>query len=100
MQRIPQIPVPENILGGPEAFEPPPLLRNRHVATLTAAYLRRTASSLPVTERLFEVEPGTRLVAPERGGHCAFISRNAGPERFWAESRAVEFCSRQVARRT
>lgn len=36
------------------------------------------------------------LVAPERGGHCAFISRNAGPERFWAESRVVEFCLRQV----
>ncbi|PYT73896.1 MAG: alpha/beta hydrolase [Acidobacteria bacterium] len=32
------------------------------------------------------------LVAPERGGHCAFISRSAGGERFWAESRVVEFC--------
>ena len=27
------------------------------------------------------------LVAPERGGHCAFISRSGGVERFWAESR-------------
>jgi uncharacterized protein len=34
------------------------------------------------------------LVAPERGGHCAFISRDGGSERFWAESRVVEFCSR------
>lgn len=32
------------------------------------------------------------LVAPDCGGHCAFISRNGGPERFWAESRVVEFC--------
>jgi uncharacterized protein len=39
------------------------------------------------------------LVAPERGGHCAFISRSGGPERFWAESRVVEFCLRQVALR-
>jgi predicted alpha/beta-fold hydrolase len=33
------------------------------------------------------------LMAPERGGHCAFISRNGGRERFWAESRVVEFCA-------
>ena len=32
------------------------------------------------------------LVTLERGGHCAFISRNGGRERFWAESRVVEFC--------
>ena len=63
MERVPQIPVPENTLGGPEVFAPHPLLRNPHVATVTAAYLRRTASSLQVTERLFEVEPGTRLLA-------------------------------------
>ena len=34
------------------------------------------------------------LIAPEHGGHCAFISRNGGRERFWAESRVVEFCTR------
>ncbi len=34
-----------------------------------------------------------RLIAPERGGHCAFISRNGGRERFWAETRVVEFCT-------
>lgn len=33
------------------------------------------------------------LMAPEHGGHCAFISRNGGRERFWAESRVVEFCA-------
>ncbi|MGZ8843411.1 MAG: alpha/beta hydrolase, partial [Pyrinomonadaceae bacterium] len=32
------------------------------------------------------------LVAPERGGHVAFLSANAGEDRFWAENRVVEFC--------
>jgi uncharacterized protein len=32
------------------------------------------------------------LVAPEHGGHCAFIAREDGLERFWAEARIVEFC--------
>jgi hypothetical protein len=36
--------------------------------------------------------PNITVVAPERGGHCAFISRKAGWERFWAEARVVEFC--------
>jgi uncharacterized protein len=33
------------------------------------------------------------LVAPEHGGHCGFVSRNKGDERFWAEPRLVEFCT-------
>jgi predicted alpha/beta-fold hydrolase len=37
------------------------------------------------------------LIAPEHGGHCAFISRNGGDERFWAECRIVEFCRAQSA---
>jgi predicted alpha/beta-fold hydrolase len=36
--------------------------------------------------------PHISLVAPQWGGHCAFISRHAGRERFWAEARIVEFC--------
>jgi len=32
------------------------------------------------------------LLAPEHGGHCAFISREDRQERFWAEARIVEFC--------
>ena len=32
-----------------------------------------------------------RVIAPERGGHCAFLSRHAGGERFWAEARIMEF---------
>jgi uncharacterized protein len=63
MERIRQIPVPESTCAGTEAFEPHPLLRNPHLATVTAAYLPRTGSSLPTMERLFEVEPGTRLLA-------------------------------------
>jgi uncharacterized protein len=63
MERMLQIPLPESTGRNFEAFEPHPLLRNPHLATVTAAYLPRTASSLPVAERLFEVEAETRLLA-------------------------------------
>src|ERR1700730_16512344 len=33
-----------------------------------------------------------RLIAPMHGGHCAFISRHGGEDRFWAEARVMEFC--------
>jgi predicted alpha/beta-fold hydrolase len=36
--------------------------------------------------------PAIRFIAPEHGGHCAFISRHKGTERFWAEARVVDFC--------
>jgi uncharacterized protein len=36
--------------------------------------------------------PSITLIATEHGGHCAFISRENGSERFWAEARIVEFC--------
>ena len=36
--------------------------------------------------------PRIELMAPEFGGHCAFISHSRGPERYWAEARLVEFC--------
>jgi uncharacterized protein len=42
-----------------------------------------------------EQNPAIRFVAPEYGGHCAFISNKSGPERFWAEQRIVEFCDAQ-----
>ena len=32
-----------------------------------------------------------RLILPERGGHCAFISRDVGDARFWAEASVMEF---------
>jgi uncharacterized protein len=31
-----------------------------------------------------------RIIAPERGGHCAFLSRYAGDARFWAEACVME----------
>jgi uncharacterized protein len=39
-----------------------------------------------------EKNPCIRFLAPEHGGHCAFISNEGGVERFWAEQRIVEFC--------
>ena len=36
--------------------------------------------------------PQIRLDATEFGGHCAFLSRRNGPERYWAEARVLEFC--------
>jgi uncharacterized protein len=36
--------------------------------------------------------PAIQLVAPEHGGHCGFVSKHRGAERFWAEARVVEFC--------
>lgn len=41
---------------------------------------------------LVEENPAIRFVAPENGGHCAFISSHHGAERFWAEQRIVDFC--------
>ena len=41
---------------------------------------------------LVEENPAIRFAAPEHGGHCGFISRHGGAERFWAEQRIVEFC--------
>jgi uncharacterized protein len=37
--------------------------------------------------------PQIRVAATEFGGHCAFISRTNGPERYWAEARVLEFCT-------
>jgi uncharacterized protein len=36
--------------------------------------------------------PAIQFVAPPHGGHCGFISKHSGAERFWAEQRIVEFC--------
>ncbi len=45
-----------------------------------------------------ERNPAIRFVAPEHGGHCGFVSRHGGSERFWAESRVVDFCVEQLKR--
>jgi len=36
--------------------------------------------------------PHIEFEATRYGGHCAFISRERGVQRFWAEARIVEFC--------
>jgi uncharacterized protein len=41
--------------------------------------------------------PWVRFIAPDQGGHCSFISRWAGWERYWAEACVVEFV-RDIAR--
>src|SRR6266550_1753389 len=65
---------------GLRPFDPHPLFRNSHLATVAAAYWPRDFSSLPAaTNRLFEVEPGTRLLAKchwqerQRGHHGTLV---------------------------
>jgi predicted alpha/beta-fold hydrolase len=41
--------------------------------------------------------PQIQLVAPKHGGHCAFISRYTGAERFWAENCIMEFFGSLIA---
>ena len=43
--------------------------------------------------------PFIQLVAPEYGGHCAFIAEADGEGRFWAEAQVVQFC-KQLATET
>jgi predicted alpha/beta-fold hydrolase len=45
----------------------------------------------PLQDLSVAANPYVLLVAPERGGHVAFLSDNAGEDRFWAENRLVEF---------
>jgi uncharacterized protein len=48
----------------------------------------------PLRDRTFAENPYVLLLKTERGGHVAFIaSKEDGEDRFWAENRAVEFCS-------
>ena len=45
-----------------------------------------------------EKNPMVRFVVPEHGGHCGFVSRFAGDERFWAEERIAEFVEEEAKR--
>jgi predicted alpha/beta-fold hydrolase len=45
----------------------------------------------PMRNPSIAANPYVLLIATERGGHVAFVSASAGEERFWAESRLVEF---------
>ncbi|MHB8754594.1 MAG: YheT family hydrolase [Candidatus Acidiferrales bacterium] len=40
--------------------------------------------------------PHIEFQATRHGGHCAFISRERGEHRFWAEARIVDFCRQHV----
>ncbi|MHB8540106.1 MAG: YheT family hydrolase [Candidatus Acidiferrales bacterium] len=42
--------------------------------------------------------PHIEFQATRHGGHCAFISRERGVQRFWAEERIVEFCRQHLER--
>jgi uncharacterized protein len=42
--------------------------------------------------------PFIELITPAHGGHCAFISRQNGNARFWAEARVMEFLNGLAAR--
>lgn len=49
----------------------------------------------PFQNPAIRANPRITLIAASHGGHCAFISRENGGERFWAEARIVEFCKLQ-----
>jgi len=53
----------------------------------------------PFEDPAISGNPNITLVATKHGGHCAYISSNPGPARFWAEERIVEFCSNNSKRR-
>ena len=69
----------------------------RVVGDVRVPYLLITAQDDPFVPYVsflaarVEENPWVQFVAPEHGGHCGFISRFAGPERFWAEERIVEW---------
>ena len=47
----------------------------------------------PLRDPSIAANPYLLLIAPEHGGHVAFMSAKSGKEdRFWAENRLVEFC--------
>jgi uncharacterized protein len=46
----------------------------------------------PFLDPPIQANQAITLIAPEHGGHCAFISQETGEERFWVEARVVEFC--------
>ena len=46
----------------------------------------------PFADPALAANPNIQLVITQHGGHCGFISRYEGPDRFWAEARIVEFC--------
>jgi uncharacterized protein len=71
------------------------------VAQIRAPFLLITAQDDPFVPyeaiRAAAVKnPAIRFIAPEHGGHCGFVSRHSGRERFWAEERVVSFCQERL----
>ena len=46
----------------------------------------------PLRDPSIASNPYVLLIATEKGGHVAFVSTSRGEERFWAESRVIDFC--------
>ena len=46
----------------------------------------------PMRDPSIAANPYVLLLATEQGGHVAFVSASTGEERFWAESRVIDFC--------
>ncbi len=46
----------------------------------------------PLRDPSIAANPYVLLIAPELGGHVAFLSASSGADRFWAENRLVDFC--------
>lgn len=44
---------------------------------------------------VIQSNPNIHLLASNYGGHCAFISKNSGDARFWAENQIVAFCKNE-----
>lgn len=69
----------------------------RVVADIRIPALLLTAQDDPFIPFTSFSDPGLEgnsqieVIAPEHGGHCAFISKHKGVERFWAEARVMEF---------
>jgi predicted alpha/beta-fold hydrolase len=76
---------------------------NRIIGHIRRPTLIVTAQDDPVVPFAAFEHPAIRenpfitLLAPKHGGHCAFISKESGDERFWSEARIVEFCAAQAA---
>jgi len=47
----------------------------------------------PMRDPSIASNPYVLLLATEQGGHVAFVSASTGEERFWAESRVIDFCN-------
>jgi len=52
----------------------------------------------PFLDPALQSNPNIAVIASRHGGHCAFLARDSGEERFWAEARIVEFCQQQSQR--